>query len=183
MSGTAAVSAVFGFCLRRFTTRAPEVQNFVAGGSVRTSVATRRADWRLKEIEGSYRFMHVMPYTFAVFRHAGHWPACSAVGIDLSSLWVQVWAYHPSRTAGTPPGSEWNVPHDGDVDPSFTVSAMRAPPRHQEVDVCARNKRSGTSPQDDKGHQPNLSCRGTAPSQPPAGSFESSRLGASRCRL
>ncbi|CAE7228269.1 KIFBP [Symbiodinium sp. CCMP2592] len=40
----------------------------------------------------------------------------------------QVWAYHPSRTAGTPPASEWNVPHDGDIDPSFTVSAMRSAP-------------------------------------------------------
>jgi len=37
----------------------------------------------------------------------------------------QVWAYHPSRTAGTPPASEWNVPHDGDIDPSFSVSANR----------------------------------------------------------
>lgn len=37
----------------------------------------------------------------------------------------QVWAYHPSRTASTPPASEWNVPHDGPIDPSFSVS-MRA---------------------------------------------------------
>eukprot|EP00930_Biecheleria_cincta_P072916 TRINITY_DN60257_c0_g1_i1.p1 TRINITY_DN60257_c0_g1~~TRINITY_DN60257_c0_g1_i1.p1 ORF type:complete len:1494 (+),score=434.52 TRINITY_DN60257_c0_g1_i1:52-4533(+) len=37
----------------------------------------------------------------------------------------QVWAYHPSRTAGTPPASEWNVPHDGDIDPSFSVTANR----------------------------------------------------------
>ena len=34
----------------------------------------------------------------------------------------QVWAYHPSRTASTPPASEWNVPHDGPIDPSFSVS-------------------------------------------------------------
>ncbi|CAJ1332274.1 unnamed protein product, partial [Effrenium voratum] len=37
----------------------------------------------------------------------------------------QVWAYHPSRTAGTPPASEWNVPHDGDIDSTFRVSALR----------------------------------------------------------
>ena len=34
----------------------------------------------------------------------------------------QVWAYHPSRTASTPPASEWNVPHDGPIDNSFSVS-------------------------------------------------------------
>lgn len=44
----------------------------------------------------------------------------------------QVWAYHPSRTAATPPASEWNVPHDGQIDPTFSVSVCRdgaaAPP-------------------------------------------------------
>eukprot|EP00434_Breviolum_minutum_P038985 symbB.v1.2.034597.t1/scaffold4494.1/size38952/2 len=37
----------------------------------------------------------------------------------------QVWAYHPSRTASTPPASEWNVPHDGPIDNTFSV-AMRS---------------------------------------------------------
>merc|ERR1712151_633789 len=35
----------------------------------------------------------------------------------------QVWAYHPSRPAATPPASEWNVPHDGEIDPTFSVTA------------------------------------------------------------
>merc|ERR1712203_1207033 len=38
----------------------------------------------------------------------------------------QVWAYHPSRQAATPPASEWNVPHDGAIDPTFTVTANRS---------------------------------------------------------
>merc|ERR1712113_598403 len=38
----------------------------------------------------------------------------------------QVWAYHPSRTAATPPASEWNVPHDGAIDPTFAVTALRS---------------------------------------------------------
>merc|ERR1712151_802485 len=37
----------------------------------------------------------------------------------------QVWAYHPSRTAAPPPASEWNVPHDGAIDPSFSVKAAK----------------------------------------------------------
>eukprot|EP00927_Polykrikos_kofoidii_P004608 TRINITY_DN11825_c0_g1_i2.p1 TRINITY_DN11825_c0_g1~~TRINITY_DN11825_c0_g1_i2.p1 ORF type:complete len:1658 (-),score=400.74 TRINITY_DN11825_c0_g1_i2:139-5112(-) len=36
----------------------------------------------------------------------------------------QVWAYHASRTAMTPPVSEWNVPHDGKIDPSFSVTPV-----------------------------------------------------------
>ncbi|CAE7224652.1 ATP-dependent DNA helicase PIF1, partial [Symbiodinium microadriaticum] len=38
----------------------------------------------------------------------------------------QVWAYHPSCTAGTPPASQWNVPHDGPIDQAFKISAIRA---------------------------------------------------------
>merc|ERR1712060_698697 len=38
----------------------------------------------------------------------------------------QVWAYHPSRTAATPPASEWNVPHDGPIDPTFSVAACKS---------------------------------------------------------
>merc|ERR1712113_293568 len=37
-----------------------------------------------------------------------------------------VWAYHPSRKATTPPAAEWNVPHDGAIDPTFTVTADRS---------------------------------------------------------
>jgi len=60
----------------------------------------------------------------------------------------QVWAYHPSRTSISPPSSEWNVPHDGSIDPTFAVSARvagrapakdqspeRAPPRGGERDA------------------------------------------------
>lgn len=53
-------------------------------------------------------------------------------GSDLCGWWFgpsvggdQVWAYHPSRTATTPPASEWNVPHDGDIDSTFSVSLDR----------------------------------------------------------
>eukprot|EP00928_Gymnodinium_smaydae_P098522 TRINITY_DN917_c0_g1_i5.p1 TRINITY_DN917_c0_g1~~TRINITY_DN917_c0_g1_i5.p1 ORF type:complete len:1531 (-),score=358.95 TRINITY_DN917_c0_g1_i5:103-4695(-) len=38
----------------------------------------------------------------------------------------QVWAYHPSRTASSPPATDWNVPHDGAIDHTFTVSALPA---------------------------------------------------------
>lgn len=38
----------------------------------------------------------------------------------------QVWAYHPSRSASTPPASEWNVPHDGQIDPTFSVSVCKS---------------------------------------------------------
>ena len=33
----------------------------------------------------------------------------------------QVWAFHPCRTTLTPPMSEWSVPHDGSIDPNFSV--------------------------------------------------------------
>merc|ERR1712203_750590 len=53
-------------------------------------------------------------------------------GAELCGWWFgpsvggeQVWAYHPSCTAATPPASEWNVPHDGEIDPSFSVKANR----------------------------------------------------------
>merc|ERR1712203_654062 len=36
----------------------------------------------------------------------------------------EVWAYHPSRTDAKPPGNNWNVPHDGQVDSSFRVSRL-----------------------------------------------------------
>mmetsp|Transcript_56253 Transcript_56253/g.91043 ORF Transcript_56253/g.91043 Transcript_56253/m.91043 type:complete len:981 (+) Transcript_56253:64-3006(+) len=34
----------------------------------------------------------------------------------------QVWAYHPSSTATTPPKTGWKVPYDGPVDQSFVIS-------------------------------------------------------------
>jgi len=37
-----------------------------------------------------------------------------------------VWAYHPSRKATTPPAADWNVPHDREIDPHFSVTAVRA---------------------------------------------------------
>ena len=45
--------------------------------------------------------------------YCGWWIGPS-VGGDL------VWAYHPSRAA-TPPSSDWSVPHDGMIDPNFSV--------------------------------------------------------------
>lgn len=39
----------------------------------------------------------------------------------------QVWAYHPSNTATTPPKTGWKVPYDGPVDNSFLISACAAP--------------------------------------------------------
>merc|ERR1712083_713879 len=54
-------------------------------------------------------------------------------GADLCGWWFgpsaggeMVWAYHPSRKATTPPAAEWNVPHDGAIDPTFTVTADRS---------------------------------------------------------
>lgn len=47
----------------------------------------------------------------------------------------QVWAYHPSRAATTPPGAEWNVPHDGDIDPTFTVQALKHAAAGEKPDV------------------------------------------------
>merc|ERR1712093_861705 len=54
-------------------------------------------------------------------------------GDDVCGWWFgpavggdQVWAYHPSRAALTPPPSEWNVPHDGAIDGKFRVSAPAA---------------------------------------------------------
>mmetsp|Transcript_33953 Transcript_33953/g.77453 ORF Transcript_33953/g.77453 Transcript_33953/m.77453 type:complete len:662 (+) Transcript_33953:104-2089(+) len=49
-------------------------------------------------------------------------------GPELTGWWFgpvvggdQVWAYHPSRSANIPPEGDWNVPHDGPIDPSFRV--------------------------------------------------------------
>lgn len=47
---------------------------------------------------------------------------------DLSGWWIGpsvggdlAWAFHPSLLAMTPPVSDWNVPHDGPVDSSFSI--------------------------------------------------------------
>lgn len=49
-------------------------------------------------------------------------------GDDLEGWWFgpnvggnQVWAYHPS-TGSTPPVADWKVPHDGEVDTTFSVT-------------------------------------------------------------
>merc|ERR1719379_2941169 len=44
----------------------------------------------------------------------------------------QVWAYHPSRASATPPASEWNVPHDGPIDPTFRIAPTGGGKRRQE---------------------------------------------------
>mmetsp|Transcript_65479 Transcript_65479/g.124934 ORF Transcript_65479/g.124934 Transcript_65479/m.124934 type:complete len:662 (-) Transcript_65479:72-2057(-) len=50
-------------------------------------------------------------------------------GSDLAGWWFgpqvggdQVWAFHPSRSSEMPPTGEWNVPHDGPIDPTFSVT-------------------------------------------------------------
>jgi len=54
-------------------------------------------------------------------------------GSDLCGWWFgptvggdQVWAFHPSRTSALPPHSEWNVPHDGPIDHTFTITYKSA---------------------------------------------------------
>jgi len=56
-------------------------------------------------------------------------------GSDMAGWWFgpsvggdQVWAFHPSRTSSMPPNCDWNVPHDGKIDPSFTISAVDKKP-------------------------------------------------------
>ncbi|CAJ1409447.1 unnamed protein product [Effrenium voratum] len=53
----------------------------------------------------------------------------------------QVWAYHPSCTAGTPPASQWNVPHDGPIDQNFAISAIRAKRTSSEKPASASPKK------------------------------------------
>lgn len=50
-------------------------------------------------------------------------------GLELCGWWFgpsvggdQVWAFHPSRTSTTPPASEWNIPNDGPIDPTFAIT-------------------------------------------------------------
>mmetsp|Transcript_70630 Transcript_70630/g.147952 ORF Transcript_70630/g.147952 Transcript_70630/m.147952 type:complete len:351 (+) Transcript_70630:71-1123(+) len=49
-------------------------------------------------------------------------------GLDESGWWFgpavggdQVWAFNPSRSSLTPPSKDWNVPNDGDIDPTFSI--------------------------------------------------------------
>merc|ERR1712048_568564 len=37
----------------------------------------------------------------------------------------QVWAYHPDKSAQTPPKNGWKVPYDGPVDPTFIITPSR----------------------------------------------------------
>ena len=39
----------------------------------------------------------------------------------------QVWAYHPSSSAGTPPRTGWKVPYDGPPDPTFVITPSQPP--------------------------------------------------------
>lgn len=59
---------------------------------------------------------------------------------DLSGWWFGpsvggdlVWAFHPSRLAMTPPVSDWNVPHDGDVDKTFSITVPSEVRRPKKV--------------------------------------------------
>merc|ERR1712217_130843 len=81
-------------------------------------------------------------------------------GADLCGWWFgpsaggeMVWAYHPSRKAATPPAAEWNVPHDGAIDPTFTVTpaskgdAKRPKPAAPSTDQAAPPSKKQTRPQ------------------------------------
>merc|ERR1712066_920937 len=69
----------------------------------------------------------------------------------------QVWAYHPSRQAATPPASEWNVPHDGAIDPTFTVKADRSGAKRaaeaapKEKEPAAKSSKADDAPKKSKG--------------------------------
>ncbi|CAK9029718.1 unnamed protein product [Durusdinium trenchii] len=51
-----------------------------------------------------------------------------------------VWAYHPSRKAAMPPSAAWNVPHDGAIDSSFSVTPQRS------AEARSRNKAKKEEP-------------------------------------
>lgn len=57
----------------------------------------------------------------------------------------QVWAYHPSRAAATPPPSEWNVPHDGAIDPKFAVKPVESGAKPPSSTSSRRPPRAETS--------------------------------------
>eukprot|EP00930_Biecheleria_cincta_P031706 TRINITY_DN2199_c0_g2_i1.p1 TRINITY_DN2199_c0_g2~~TRINITY_DN2199_c0_g2_i1.p1 ORF type:complete len:1014 (-),score=340.09 TRINITY_DN2199_c0_g2_i1:171-3212(-) len=44
----------------------------------------------------------------------------------------QVWAYHPSKDAMTPPKTGWKVPYDGPVDQTFVISATQGQQGQQQ---------------------------------------------------
>lgn len=63
-------------------------------------------------------------------------------GLELCGWWFgpavggdQVWAFHPSRTSTTPPANEWNIPNDGPIDPSFSIT-----PRAKDSTSGSRGK-------------------------------------------
>eukprot|EP00930_Biecheleria_cincta_P025238 TRINITY_DN17987_c0_g1_i2.p1 TRINITY_DN17987_c0_g1~~TRINITY_DN17987_c0_g1_i2.p1 ORF type:complete len:1018 (+),score=328.89 TRINITY_DN17987_c0_g1_i2:57-3110(+) len=63
----------------------------------------------------------------------------------------QVWAYHPSMTASTPPASKWNIPHDGAIDQTFSVSVQINKPSAQPVQKTgAARKSKGEAPAQSK---------------------------------
>eukprot|EP00913_Durusdinium_trenchii_P031992 g29965.t1 len=59
----------------------------------------------------------------------------------------QVWAYHPSSTAMTPPKTGWKVPYDGPVDNSFLISPTTA---SQTAHVPSSDLSSYSSPQQEE---------------------------------
>lgn len=82
-------------------------------------------------------------------------------GAELCGWWFgpnvggdQVWAYHPSRSSTSPPSSEWNVPHDGPIDPSFSVTAR--------LDVARTRHEKAPEPAVDSMEKPALARRGAA---------------------
>jgi len=56
----------------------------------------------------------------------------------------QVWAYHPSNTATTPPKTGWKVPYDGPVDNSFLISASAAPAAVPALPAPAASEQYGS---------------------------------------
>lgn len=69
-------------------------------------------------------------------------------GLELCGWWFgpsvggdQVWAFHPSRTSTTPPASEWNIPNDGPIDSTFTITPRtKAQPRDDQSDETVRKQ-------------------------------------------
>ena len=83
------------------------------------------------------------------------WRGTDSLGLGVLRPCREVWAYHPSRTAATPPASEWNVPHDGSIDPTFTVTPDRGDGRG-ETRKREREDRTSTSEPPAKEAKPEL---------------------------
>merc|ERR1712014_431654 len=55
----------------------------------------------------------------------------------------QVWAYHPDKSAQTPPKNGWKVPYDGPVDATFVITpgkAAAAAPQQQAAAAQAQQQ-------------------------------------------